>query len=112
MKNEEKWASDGWVANWKRDQQYGTWTEEEARAEHKRDREDRHKSWWGGTEMDRDVESDEQDDKGHRFDTREEHGQALATEWLSGPMTGGRHVMWSPGIGGPTGNTRHGISKS
>ena len=50
-KEKERWADNGWVT-WKQHPESGKWSEEEVRAKHERDNNDRLTNWWGGTYLD------------------------------------------------------------
>ena len=90
-KEEERWREDGWISNWKRDQPDKNWTEKEVREEHKRDREDRVKSWWGGTELDREEDFQENEMKARSIGLRihAERGLTGSTGPLSTLTIGG-----------------------
>ena len=83
LQEEARWADNGWVT-WKQHPESGKWSEEQVRAEHARDKKDRVKNWWGGTDLDREPDTAATGEKVYKYmcprGTRAGFGNRMA-EW-------------------------------
>ena len=90
-KDEAKCRDDGWSSGWNRSQTDKIWTEEEVRDEHRRDRENRMKYWWGGPDLDRGDDLREDEVKEHRF----KYPRGMRAGWFN-RATEDTYNRWTP----------------